>query len=790
MSDTPSLLASACQGIRVWQTDVPASPHSGPYPSRIIAMALPENGAQVQDLTWSADGKYVAAVTKSFMYLLDKNGRTIEAVPGAPNEDLQAVAAGVASARYVFYGGAGKTVRIWDVKDRKAVGFLKGHTAAITALACSADDHRCASGSALGKILVHSLKHGAVTALVAPFKQAGAVNKVAFSALRKSILCGVSDEGCVALWDVDSSKRDPVRLFKDAHMAPVKGISFAPTDKHLFCTVGLDKALHCYDASTNSVIQTFDAQVPLMSCSMNGDYMIAMGTSQASTLLYDMRSKAVVATLHSATDHGPVTAVAFQSAKSVSNTAVSDVPVARGGALKGSVDVQAKPATAGSRSISGPLRVEKSRVTAVQGSEYMGMFSPIKGGAKADAPDRPVSRTSLHKSISRSTEELSAKTTFISAASNESHLSRIRNEVERKTSKPTFESVSTAVQRRASQTLNPPTIQPMEQAAPQHSQLASLHDPVNSMFSPLATRVRHAPPVATVSPPGDGPGTNDGDQESTNSSAKPASFWERITAAGSKPQATIGKETIADRSHSHVTDMNAAIDDHSTKPSLKVNKWVEENGSATALNGRQRVPSAITKRVSAPALSTLSHRDAATSSRRASPASQAVAEAPANSAQTKTTTSSTSDVVKHMDMTGLSDRIVGEVRKWASMPDDSAGRGSMGGTKSSGPGGMVGNALKDSASDMVSAAGGDMHQGRQPSTFQYQVLQNVVNDCLEEFRSQMRADVQNMHLDILRQFWIQKSEIEDLVRQYSPNQALMAELQQLREENARLRCNY
>ncbi|KND02365.1 uncharacterized protein SPPG_02835 [Spizellomyces punctatus DAOM BR117] len=787
MSDTPCLLASACHGVRVWQTDIPATPHSGPYPSRIVAMALPENGAQVQDLTWSADGKYLAAVTKSFMYLLDKNGRTIEAVPGGPNEDLQAVAAGIASARYVFYGGAGKTVKIWDVKDRKAVGFLKGHTAAITALACSDDDHRCASGSALGKLLVHSLKHGAVTALVAPFKQA--VNKVAFSALRKSILCGVSDEGCVALWDVDSSKRDPVRLFKDAHMAPVKGISFAPTDKHLFCTVGLDKALHCYDAATNSVVQTFDAQVPLMSCSMNGDYMIAMGTSQASTLLYDMRSKAVVATLHSATDNGPVTAVAFQTAKSVSNIAGSDVPVARGGTLKSSVDVQAKPVITGSRSISGPMRVEKSRVNAVQGSEFMGMFSPIKGGAKTDAPDRPISKTSLHKSTSRSTEELSAKTTSISAVSNESHLSRIRNEVERKTSKPTFENVSTAVQRRASQTLNPPTIQPMEQAVSQHSQMASLHDPVNSMFSPLATRVRHASPVATVSPPEDGPGTNDGDQEPTNSSAKPASFWERITAAGSKPQATIGKETTAERSHSHVTDMGAVIDDHSTKPSLKVNKWVEENGSAS-LNGRQRVPSAVTKRVSAPALSTISHREAVTSSRRASPASQAVAEVPANSAQTKTTTSSTSDVVKHVDMTGLSDRIVGEVRKWASIPDDSAGRSSIGGTKSSGPGGMVGDTLTDSASDLVSAADGGMHHGRQPSTFQYQVLQNVVNDCLEEFRSQLRADVQNMHLDILRQFWIQKSEIEDLVRQYSPNQALMAELQQLREENARLRCNY
>ena len=42
------------------------------------------------------------------------------------------------------------------------------------------------------------------------------------------------------------------------------------------------------------------------------------------------------------------------------------------------------------------------------------------------------------------------------------------------------------------------------------------------------------------------------------------------------------------------------------------------------------------------------------------------------------------------------------------------------------------------------------------STFQYQILENIVQDSLADFRDQIRSDVQNMHLELLRQFQIQK----------------------------------
>ncbi|KAJ3405000.1 hypothetical protein HDV05_006783 [Chytridiales sp. JEL 0842] len=67
------------------------------------------------------------------------------------------------------------------------------------------------------------------------------------------------------------------------------------------------------------------------------------------------------------------------------------------------------------------------------------------------------------------------------------------------------------------------------------------------------------------------------------------------------------------------------------------------------------------------------------------------------------------------------------------------------------------------------------------------LLEGVIEESLEDFRRQIRDEIQNMHLEILRQFCIQKNEIESLFEKYSPTRRLEEELRELREENARLR---
>ncbi|KAJ3060399.1 Protein nedd1 [Podochytrium sp. JEL0797] len=74
--------------------------------------------------------------------------------------------------------------------------------------------------------------------------------------------------------------------------------------------------------------------------------------------------------------------------------------------------------------------------------------------------------------------------------------------------------------------------------------------------------------------------------------------------------------------------------------------------------------------------------------------------------------------------------------------------------------------------------------------YAHKVLEAVLDSCLDEFRKQVKEDIQNMHVELLRQFYIQKNEIGHLFAANSPTDELLREVVRLREENARLRCGF
>ncbi|CAB4417648.1 unnamed protein product [Rhizophagus irregularis] len=74
------------------------------------------------------------------------------------------------------------------------------------------------------------------------------------------------------------------------------------------------------------------------------------------------------------------------------------------------------------------------------------------------------------------------------------------------------------------------------------------------------------------------------------------------------------------------------------------------------------------------------------------------------------------------------------------------------------------------------------------TSFQLQVIGSVVDECLQDFRISLRNDIQNMHLELLRQFHIQKTEMEMMFLKYcGETMSLREEVERLREENQRLR---
>ncbi len=77
------------------------------------------------------------------------------------------------------------------------------------------------------------------------------MNSVSFYHFKKSVIGGVGDDGGIALWDINHSK-EPMMVKENSHAGPIKEITFAPCNKHLYCTVGLDKLLQFHDIQQKS----------------------------------------------------------------------------------------------------------------------------------------------------------------------------------------------------------------------------------------------------------------------------------------------------------------------------------------------------------------------------------------------------------------------------------------------------------------------------------------------------------------------------------------------------------
>jgi len=91
----------------------------------------------------------------------------------------------------------------------------------------------------------------------------------------------------------------------------------------------------------------------------------------------------------------------------------------------------------------------------------------------------------------------------------------------------------------------------------------------------------------------------------------------------------------------------------------------------------------------------------------------------------------------------------------------------------------------------VGGGGGNARGNNDVLEFQTEFLKNIIEGSLENFQSAIHRDVQNLHLELIRQFHIQQKETERLLAKYAETQQfLLDEIESLREENERLKNIY
>ncbi|KAJ7360047.1 Protein nedd1 [Desmophyllum pertusum] len=74
--------------------------------------------------------------------------------------------------------------------------------------------------------------------------------------------------------------------------------------------------------------------------------------------------------------------------------------------------------------------------------------------------------------------------------------------------------------------------------------------------------------------------------------------------------------------------------------------------------------------------------------------------------------------------------------------------------------------------------------------FQVQFIKNLIDESLDEFRVALHRDIVNVQVEMLRQFQIQQNELKGMLEKYSVNEALVTEIERLKDENNRLKSKY
>lgn len=81
-------------------------------------------------------------------------------------------------------------------------------------------------------------------------------------------------------------------------------------------------------------------------------------------------------------------------------------------------------------------------------------------------------------------------------------------------------------------------------------------------------------------------------------------------------------------------------------------------------------------------------------------------------------------------------------------------------------------------------------EGDTSASTQWQLVRGVLDEMMHSFRSEVNSQIQNLHLEMLRQFQFQQMELAVLFDKMSVKKEMLDEIARLRDENERLRNMY
>ncbi|KAF8944302.1 Protein nedd1 [Haplosporangium gracile] len=693
----------------------------------------------------------------------------------------------------------------------------------VNALAMKTDDALLAIGQNSGALDVVNRTTGTSGRLDTP--NSFILSKLEYSIFSKSIVGGIGNDGVLRLWDTGSTGSSAVyHSFEQKHDVPISGMTFSPFNRFLICTVGLDKRYTLYDVDQKSVVKTRNIDYALTSVTFKNDgFSMAFGTDQGKVLLYDLRSTNRPISIVDSNVNAPITSIHFQGRRSA---ALRRHQTLNGSSLKRQNSAGSKPSLFSSEALLGSVSTTPMARSHTLGDTPSTLVTkstltrpaPLKTGTGSHPSLNNLSGSSIFKST-RDTQSAeiggkgimdlfaSRRATDKDTPSTTAGQDRIVPKVRR----PTAPAIITIGKSALGDTLA--SFQP---SAPPTAGLEGTTAVPSGFISMPTTPGRDKPQPNSASYPNSrtvSPFAFQSRQSHSPSGESSTSSSSANTPPGSPGTRGLSPEQHTNPlKHHHYSSADSLSKSPSRASRAKRRKsfgTLMASGGVASLPGTpdplseekmeilrgqivDRVRNVLLDQPTEPTVVKQSRpqgggagggvgRSWSTSLPAAVPAAApVVTKAAATAAPIR-------DLWMQVGLGGASNRNIN-----MSASHTFGANGAVSNHTTSASAASLGLSSTSSSSALAMALDPPLETGTtsSPSSFQSKILESVIDGCLMEFRAGIRNDIQNMHLELLRQFQIQKMEIEGLLKEYTDTRELQEENQRLQEENQRLRMNY
>ncbi|KAF8937804.1 Protein nedd1 [Dissophora ornata] len=739
-----------------------------------------------------------------------------------------------------LYFANGNTVMTWDSSTKRTAESFE-MASRINALAINSEDILLAVGQNTGSVDVVNRATGVSTKLETP--KSLIMARLEYSTFNKSILGGVGNDGILRLWDTGSNGSPAIyHSFTPTHEVPISGMAFSPFNRYLICTAGLDKRYALYDVEKRNVVKNTVTDYALTSVAFKNDGIsMAFGTDQGKVLLYDLRSTSRPISIVDTRVNAPVTAVHFQGKQQSASGSGSTKrhQTINGHALK-------RQNSAGSKtsifSMKSSMAMDAGGTTT---NASTGLGDANTGNLANSIPTRPApikTATLSYPALNQLTGNGTSYPTRVQSVGANSGKGIMELFSKQTTDSPATVTITSTTQEKTPYKPRRPSSSTGSSSANTKATLSS-KPTTPSTAGPTSdgtTVGGHTSTPTTPSREGSnalGSGNNDNNSNSYPNSRTVSPFAFQVmqahspsdesftssssvnTPPGSPGAAPTSMEPLSN-SQSHLRHHHyqpPSADPTSKSPSrVSRAKRRKSFGTLLASGGVASMPGTPDNMFSEERMEVLRGQivDRVRNVLLDQPADSTAMEG-VTVAGTSGAMAATQDEIRTWQKPVVGSTVAAAQPRLVSKPKVpvknlwlQVGQEDNGAGSSSRSLATASSSLKTSSKILAqsalsvststptsvpsSAAATESLQAGKSSTssFPSKILEGVIDGCLMEFRAGIRNDIQNMHLELLRQFQIQKMEMEGLLKQYTDTKELKEENERLLEENRRLRMNY